>query len=86
MQAFVEFAKEVYASDALQFHRMNMGSRYVEVFKSNRFEMTQVRAAYTYGPVSSRACPGVAETVLQRERENRERKTKPGSRSLLPYE
>jgi hypothetical protein len=31
----------VYASDALQFHKMNMGSRYVEIFKSNRFEMTQ---------------------------------------------
>jgi len=43
-QAFVEFVKEVYASDALQFHKMNMGSRYVEIFKSNRFEMTQVSA------------------------------------------
>ena len=40
-QAFVEFVKEVHANDALQFHKMNMGSRYVEVFKSNRFEMTQ---------------------------------------------
>jgi len=37
----VEFVKEVYANDALQFHKMSMGSRYVEVFKSNRFEMTQ---------------------------------------------
>ena len=48
MQAFVEFTKEVYASDALQFHRMNMDSRYVEVFKSNRFEMTQVRGPYLW--------------------------------------
>ena len=40
-QAFVEFVKEVYANDALQFHKMNMGSRYVEVFKSSRLEMTQ---------------------------------------------
>jgi len=57
----VEFAKEAYGTDALQFHRMNMGSRYVEVFKSNRFEMTQVRAPYTCGPVH--VCLGVMETV-----------------------
>ena len=40
-EAFIEFTKESYATDALQLHKAYMGSRYVEVFKSNRMEMVQ---------------------------------------------
>ena len=38
-QALVEFAEEASANHALEFHKRNMGSRYVEVFKSNWLEL-----------------------------------------------
>eukprot|EP00250_Pteridium_aquilinum_P033242 c5358_g1_i1 orf=678-2033(-) len=51
-EAFVEFVDEDTASRAMQLHREPMGSRYVELFRSTKGEMTTAMRQRMYGASS----------------------------------
>ncbi|KAH7443820.1 hypothetical protein KP509_02G052200 [Ceratopteris richardii] len=51
-EAFVEFVDEETASRAMQLHREQMGSRYVELFRSSKGEMASAGKQQMYGSSS----------------------------------
>lgn len=69
--AFVLFASDEYAQRALQKHRQNIGSRYVELFRSTISELQQVlsismdNAAPSAGASSSQQAPAKDSTSPQ---------------------